>query len=846
MTTAADTLNPSTGRTGKFSFGPWSCCARAPGEITHPDQLDAFDLDGFPALVPGTVAASLQAAGKWDLTQTLDADAKDWWYRSTFNGTSTDHNRPCFLCFDGLATLAEVWLNGQLLLKTDNMFRAYQVDIAPHLRDENELVLGFRSLTTDLQQKRPRPRWKTNLVNHQQMRWRRTTLLGRIPGWTPPVQPVGPWRAIRFEHGPLSASDVQLTATLEGQTGVVTIHARIPHASPLERATLRVGDARFTVPGRVDGEACRLDAEARIANPSLWWPHTHGEQVLHPCLLEFEYEGTRHEIDLGRIGFRQVQVSQENGFAISVNGIPIYCRGACWTVSDIVTVDGSVDALKRDLCKARDAGANMLRVGGTMAYESDTFYRLCDELGILVWQDFMFANMDYPVDDFDFAHNIQAEAIYQLTRLARHPSVAVYCGNSEVEQQAAMLGIPPELWRNQWFADRLPALCGTHHPGTAYVPSTPSGGVMPFHVKTGVTHYYGVGAYLRPPSDVRRADVKFTPECLGFANLPEASTVSFVGGGNAPALHDPRWKQRVPRDIGAGWDFEDVRDHYLRHHFGVDPVQLRCFDMPRYLQLSRVVTGEMMTQAFAEWRSSSSTNRGALVWFFKDLWPGAGWGIVDSLGMPKAAFYSLRRAWQTRQITVTDEGLDGLHLHVTNETTDSIQGFVELLLLNDNHIVVARQEMPCMLTPRSMQLLTSDEILHGFYDVCYAYRFGPPKHDVVIATLLDQDHRVLSEAFHFLQARDPARLSAVKLDAQAEQVDAECCQVTLESDRFLQSVSFDVNGYLPDDNYFHLPPLRRKVIRFKACSGVVGKFKAHVEALNLQDPVKITMKTLLG
>ena len=117
----------------------------------------------------------------------------------------------------------------------------------------------------------------------------------------------------------------------------------------------------------------------------------------------------------------------------------------------------------------------------------------------------------------------------------------------------------------------------------------------------------------------------------------------------------------MPRDSGAGWDFEDVRDHYLQELFKVDAVRLRSFDMPRYLELSRVVTGEVMHAVYSEWRSSFSRCAGGLVWFFKDLWPGAGWGIVDSRGFPKAAYYYLRRAWQPRQVTITDEGLDGLH-----------------------------------------------------------------------------------------------------------------------------------------------------------------------------------------
>ncbi len=333
--------------------------------------------------------------------------------------------------------------------------------------------------------------------------------------------------------------------------------------------------------------------------------------------------------------------------------------------------------------------------------------------------------------------------------------------------------------------------------------------------------------------------MKFTSECLAFANVPEPETINAVLEGDAPALHDPRWKRRVPRDTGAGWDFEDVRDHYLRHLFGVDPVALRSFDPGRDLQLSRVVSGEMMSQVFAEWRGGHSRNHGGLVWFFKDLWPGAGWGILDSLGTPKAAYWYLRRSWRPRQITLTDEGLDGLHLHVVNETAEPLRGSVELLLLQDGHVVVARREVPCEAPPRGLLTLDSAALLGGFYDVTYAYRFGSPQHDLAVATLFDERHDVLSEAVYFVKACEPALLPAVRLEAEAVPVDEGRFAVALCSDHFLQSVSLEARGFLPEDNYFHLVPSRRKVVRFHAREQAGGRFRATLEALNLRNPLEI-------
>jgi beta-mannosidase len=157
-------------------------------------------------------------------------------------------------------------------------------------------------------------------------------------------------------------------------------------------------------------------------------------------------------------------------------------------------------------------------------------------------------------------------------------------------------------------------------------------------------------------------------------------------------------------------------------------------------------------------------------------------------------------------------------------------------------IIIAHQEVPYRLPPRGRQTIASDAILDGFHDVGYSYRFGPPIHDLAIATLLDEQRRVLSEAFYFVQRREPSFLPAVQLSAEAELVAEGRYQITLTSDRFLHSVSIDARGFLPSDNYFHLPPGRQKCVCLTAIMDRGSKIRGHIEALNLKNPVAIRVK----
>ena len=818
----------------------WQLARTAPGACREPGGLDAAPLAWQPAPVPGTVASALHR----DLDLPGPYDADDWWYRSRFAKPPSAPGTRSFLRFDGLATLAQVWLNGTPILESRNMFVGRRVEVTALLREGNELAIRFASLDAALAAARPRPRWRAPLVAHQKLRWFRTTLFGRMPGWTPSVAPVGPWGAVvlecveRFEVRELAlrprADDGQARL---GVAGLVASFG----GSTIDEARMRVAGKSYAleIEAGVDGSAIRGDLA--ILDVPLWWPHTHGEPRLAACRLELKVGGAWTGFDCGGVGFRSIGLDTGEGrVSVRVNDVPVFCRGACWTPLDPLALHAPPELLRAALETARAAGVNMLRVGGTMAYESDDFYRLCDELGILVWQDFMFANMDYPLDDPEFRAEVEAEARYQLARLDRHACIAVYCGGSETAQQAAMMGLPAQQWMHPFFAETLPGLCAQRHPGIPYFPATPWGGALPFHGGTGIAHYYGVGAYRRPLADVKTAHVKFAAECLAFANVPDAPTMERVLGTAVPPPHHPKWKARQPRDPAAGWDFEDVRDHYLGVLFGEDPVALRSRDLARYYALSRVVTGELMRRVFAEWRAPASGCGGGLVWFHRDLQPGAGWGIVDATGRPKAAYWYLKRAWAPRSVHLTDEGLDGLAVHVVNETDGPLDATVELELLQGGKRAADIACRAATVPARGAITLSADAMLGYFTDSNAAYRFGPPKYDVIGVRLRSNaDGEVLGEDFHFPLGMDLARQTEARIETHVAWNGREEALLTLRSDTFLQAVAIGCDDFMPDDNYFHLAPNQPKRVVFRAHAAPSARLHADLEPLNLARAIAV-------
>lgn len=774
----------------------WTLALSPPDACAGPAEAAALD-DWIPAIVPGTVAAALEAAGRFSRAAPTPLTGVDVWYRVR-PGVEGRFS----LAFEGLATLAEVFVDAVPVLASRSMFVPAAVDV--DLQATSEIAIVFRALGPALSAKGPRARWRPQMIPAQGLRLVRTSLLGHMPGWCPEIHPVGPYRPVTLtRRGPVAIRDLSVATRLEGRAGILDLSCVLEGA---DTVTLVCGDTAATGAVGPDG---RLAMQLRLDPVRPWWPHTHGTPHLYPLALD----AGPARIELGTVGFRTLAVDRGadgEGFALRVNGEPVFCRGAVWTTPDIVRLPGDRDAYAAFVDLAAEAGMTMLRIPGVGTYETAAFFDLCDERGVLVWQDFMFANFDYPAADAAFVAAAVAEAEALLGAVQAAPSLAVLCGGSEVYQQAAMFGLPPGAARSPLYETVLKGVAADRRPDVPYVPNAPCGGALPFVPGRGIAHYYGVGAYGRGLDDLRRANVRFAAECLAFSNVPAAATLE--AHLPRPAVHHPAWKAAVPRDLAASWDFEDVRDSYLGLLYDIDPARLRREDPARYLDLSRRVTGAVMEAAFAEWRRPGSGCGGALVFTLMDLTPGAGWGVIDATGRPKPAWFALKRAFRPVQVALTDEGTNGLAIHLVNETDAALDTAVEIACLRDGAVPVVTRSAPVPLAPRESRTLDAFALIGAFFDVTYAYRFGPPAHDVTVVRLRDAaTGTVLADAYHRPGGVAPVRTGPVTAAARLD-LDGRPPRLLLSVDRHVEGLTVDAPGWRPSDDDFAWAPGAEKAI----------------------------------
>lgn len=779
----------------------------------------------IPARVPGGVADALRAAGR----STDDLDEQDWWFRADLSvpaGTGR-----LLLRLDGLTPPAQVLLDGRLVAEAASMHLPVVVPLPGPCR----LHVRFPALAPLLAApRRPRARWRTRVADGG-LRFVRTALLGRAPGFAPGPPLIGPFRAIHVERlAGATVEDVALRPTLDGDDGMLSVRVRVDGAVDAVQVLLTGLSGRYeaALERQDDGFA----GEVRVPSVSRWWPHTHGEPVLHRVQLVLKQDGVHQHVEAGRVGFRSLAAGCESrvdverdGLDLHVNGVRVFARGVVWTRPGGPSAPVDLRAL---LQQVRRAGMNMVRLPGTGPAETAELADLCDELGVLLWHDAPLANFDYPSSDPAFVALVEQEAHHLLAGLAGRASFAVYCGGSEVEQQAVMFGVPACEARSTLTTEVLPRALAASGADAVWVPGSPCGGDLPFRTSVGIAHYFGVGGYRRPLTDVRRAAVRFASECLAMANLPgerpeEAGADEALLAGLG-----------VPCDVGADWNFADVRDHYLRELYGLDPQALRDTDPARYLQLSREVSGQLAAEVFGEWRRAGSPCAGGLVLWLADQVPGAGWGLLDVHGQPKPVLAPLARVLAPVAVWTTDEGLDGVGLHVANDRADPLAARLQVRLYRGERCTESGEHR-LDLGPHEAWSGGVEQVLGRFVDASLAYGFGPAGHDLVVATLTDSaSDQPVGQAFRHPLGRPTGAADAGALGAWLELTAGDArgpARLRVGARAHLHAVRVRVPGHEPDDDGFDVEPggSRTVLLRPGAGAAPAGPPAVCVTAANL-------------
>lgn len=754
----------------------WRVQQTEPGAVTEPAELAGTWDAAADVEVPATVAT---------VDQLTNTDDVDWWQRCTFTVDA-----PTIIEFAGLTFPASVFLDGVQVAECESMFLPLSIECDA---GEHELVIHFGSLNHWLKSRRPRGRWRSALVGTPGLRWARTTLIGRAPVYGDIPAPVGIWRPINIGPARLRA-DVILTA--DAATGIVSAsgstagsQARLVIRAPTGEVVADLSSAS------VDGE---FRLQATVAAPMLWWPNGYGNQHLYRAAVEIDGA----EVADRPFGFRTLIVDETSGFRIKVNDTAIFCRGATWNPPDPIRLYADPAQIRSQIKTFADSGATMIRVIGGLVYEQDEFWVACAEAGLLVWQDAMLATFDPPAEESEL---IARELISVLQAVSGNPSLAVVSGGSETLQQPEMLGLGPHESKMEVIDTLLPAAVARHS-DAHYVrasPSQPPGGnELAIRPDTGVSHWFGVGGYLRPIDDIHSAGIKFATESLAFANPPSQDFIDRHFGSSAVAGHHPDWKAGVPRDRGSSWDFEDVRDFYARAVFGEELLAVRRTDPDRYLQLGRLAIATVMRECFAYWRRGDSGCGGALVLSSKDMRPGAGWGLLDSEGNTKAALIVLARTWAPMSVIVSDGGLSGVRIDIHNDTPIARGG--KLSLIATNSVGTALDISHKVTIPPASSITLYDVDVSGhFRDLSHAFQFGPPTADAVQAAVEFDDGSITRDVL-VVNPRGGQSASLVTAVLMRQSDDHWQLQVTAEV--ALRYVELDIPGWIAADNYFHLAP----------------------------------------
>lgn len=650
--------------------------------LADPGELATAGLRRIPARVPGSVEPDLAAAGEIpdpyvgeNMRRLADLEAHEWWYRRTFPSPAVREGQAVRLLFEGIDCFATVWLNGRELGGTANMFIAHSFDVTDLLAGggENELVVRIRSAVLEAR-RLPLPG-----AAHAMMSNWESVAVRKAPhmyGWdiAPRAVSAGLWRSVALEvEGPdrLEAPYWAVRELKDGAAKVAVRWSFSTRETDLSRFRLRFsgscGGSRFsvTVPARFTC-GCQV---VEVPHARLWWPRGYGEAALYDASVELLRDGSVADRRAERIGLRTVELERRDivpgggpgEFLLRVNGAPILCKGSNWVPMDAFH-GRDAERYRAAIDLAVDCGCNILRCWGGNVYEDHAFFSLCDENGILVWQDFAYACALYPEDDA-FLAEVRREAEAVVRKLRNHPSLALWCGDNEVDMFAVLLDRDPNM--NRITRQVLPHVCGQEDPARPYLPSSPY--VSPEAWKANRDRPRGDAA-LDKAADGMRLLMDFMPEqhlwgprdyfksAFYFGNrAPFVSEIGYHGCPNVSSLKrfldpdhlwpwkdDPQWILHAAESIREGGPYRyriQLMADQIAEMFGRIPENLEDFALASQASQAEAKKSFIETARIAKW-----SRTGVIWWNLIDCWPQFSDAVVDWYYGRKLAYWYIRRA----------------------------------------------------------------------------------------------------------------------------------------------------------------------------------------------------------
>lgn len=676
----------------------------------------------LPAAVPGDVHLDLLHNNLIPSPFYRDNEAKlqwiqdaGWEYRTNFTVDSgLLQRRNIELVFEGLDTVATVSLNGHAVLNSDNMFREWRIDAKPFLKEGlNTLLVVFPSPVKAAADAAASDKWRAETQTPAKTYVRKAAYEYGWD-WGPTFVTSGIWKAVKLEawqdarianvyirQQDVSSSlahieaDVEIAAARQCTTDV-SVQMTSPAGQLLQfsrHVTLGSGTNHIIFP-------------IEIANPQLWYPVGYGAHPVYTFHAIVGANGTLEDESTTHAGLRSVVLRREKdqwgrSFEFIVNGIPIFAKGA-----DVIPFDSFPNRITEDqirgiLQSAVDANMNMVRVWGGGYYETDQFYAICDELGLMVWQDFMFGN-EWQPGTYAFKQSVEKEVEDQVKRLRNHPSIVLWCGNNETEiswdwdrMKAVTSQLGSETRRRMWqdyltlFSGVIPQAVERLNPETPYWPSSPSADYEDIsdNRQSGDVHDWSVWHGRAPFSEYEKHFPRFMSE-YGFQSFPEMQTIdAFTLPEDRTSIFTPVMLAHQKNDEGNAI----IRDYMLRYYG--EPK-----DFASFLYASQVLQAEGVKIGAEHLRRMMPRSMGSLYWQLNDCWPVASWSSIDYYGRWKALHYYARRFYSPVLVSPTME--DGqLNVYVVSDKVAPLHGVLNLRLESMDGEVVREQSQPIEISP---------------------------------------------------------------------------------------------------------------------------------------------------